>query len=111
VYPAGRNSDIRVAEATAARPARGHSRLMPRTRDEGRIAEAVRLAASGMTQAEVAGALGVSVRTLSRWPVQWPTGRPRLPDGQGSRWTRRRRGELSTVTGPDVEQDAGDRSR
>lgn len=63
---------------------------MPRKRDEGLVAQAVGLAASGKTRAEIAVALSVSERTVSNW-LRRPTGRPRLPEGQGSRWTLRRR--------------------
>lgn len=66
---------------------------MPRTRDEARVEQARVLASEGKTQAEVATELDMSLRTLQSWPVEWPRGqgRPRLPVGEGSRWTRRRR--------------------
>lgn len=63
---------------------------MPRTRDEARVGKARALASEGSTRAEIAAALGVSQRTVSRW-LHLPPGRPRLPAGEGSRWTRRRR--------------------
>ena len=67
---------------------------MPRTRDETLVHRAGVLASEGKTQAEVSAELGVSPRTLRSWGIAWApakTGRPRLPDGEGSRWTRRRR--------------------
>ncbi len=64
---------------------------MPRTRNEALVGQARALAAQGKNQTEVSEALGVPVRTLRTWPIEWPMGRPRLPEGEGSRWTRRRR--------------------
>lgn len=64
---------------------------MPRTRNEARVELARVLASQGKTQREAAAELGVGVRTLRTWGIDWAAGRPRLPDGEGSRWTRRRR--------------------
>lgn len=64
---------------------------MARTRDEARVEQARLLASQGKTQREVSAALGVPLRTLQSWPVQWLMGRPRVPDEQASARTRRRR--------------------
>jgi hypothetical protein len=64
---------------------------MPRTRNEALAGQARALASSGKTQREVSAALGVPLRTLQSWPVQWPQGRPRVSDGQASARTLRRR--------------------
>lgn len=64
---------------------------MPRKRDEALAVKARALASQGKTQAEVSAELGVPARTLRTWGIDWAAGRPRLPDGEGSRWTRRRR--------------------
>lgn len=65
---------------------------MPRTRNEALVERARMLAAEGKTQAEVGAELGVPVRTLRTWPVEWPRpGRPRVSDEQASARTARRR--------------------
>jgi transposase-like protein len=64
---------------------------MARKRDESRVADAARLAASGKTQAEVAAEVGVTTRQLRRWGIEWPIGRPQVPQGQASARTARRR--------------------
>lgn len=79
---------------------------MPRTRDEALVERARALAAAGATQAAAAAELEVSPRTLRSWGIEWPankTGRPRLPEGEGSRVTRWRRKvarEAGEVPGP-----------
>jgi transposase-like protein len=66
---------------------------MPRTRDEARVEAARVLASQGKTQAQVAAELGVSVRTLRTWGIEWPApgGRPRVSDESASVRTERRR--------------------
>ena len=79
---------------------------MPRTRDEELVERARALAAGGRTQAEVSAALGVPRRTLRSWGIEWPankTGRPRLPDGEGSRVTRWRRGREAAGGAPEAD--------
>jgi transposase len=64
---------------------------MPRTRNEALVDQARALASQGKTQREAAEALGVTVRTLQRWGIGWPAGRPRVSDGEASARTGRRR--------------------
>lgn len=64
---------------------------MSRTRNEARVEQARALASQGKTQAEVSAELGVPVRTLKTWGIEWPMGRPRVADEQASPRTRRRR--------------------
>lgn len=64
---------------------------MPRKRDEALIGQARVLASEGMTVTGIAAILGVNRRTVQRWGITAPAGRPRLPEGQGSARTRRRR--------------------
>jgi len=64
---------------------------MPRTRDESRVQAARLLASQGMTQQEVSAELGVPLRTLRTWGIEWPMGRPPVADDDASARTRRRR--------------------
>jgi transposase-like protein len=64
---------------------------VPRTRGEARVEQARVLASQGRTQAEVAAEIGVDARTLRRWGIAWPMGRPEVAEGQASPRTRRRR--------------------
>ena len=64
---------------------------MPRKRSEALAAKARALASEGKTQAEVSALLGVPVRTLRTWGIDWPAGRPRVSDERASGRTRRRR--------------------
>jgi hypothetical protein len=68
-----------------------------RTRNEALVEQARILASLGKTQREVSAELGVKLRTLQSWPVDWPMGRPRVGDEQASaRTARRRRQEKGT---------------
>lgn len=64
---------------------------MPRTRNEALVEQAKDLAAQGKTQAQVSAELGVAVRTLKTWGIEWPAGRPRVADDVASPRTARRR--------------------
>lgn len=66
---------------------------MARKRNEARVEAARVLASEGKTQAQVAAGLGVSVRTLRTWGIEWPAagGRPRVSDEGASARTERRR--------------------
>jgi transposase len=64
---------------------------MARARDESRVERARLLAAGGKTVTEIAAELGVDRRTVQRWGVSAPTGRPRVSDGEASARTMRRR--------------------
>lgn len=64
---------------------------MPRTRNEALVAQARALAAEGKTVTEIAHAVGRDRRTVQRWGITAPAGRPKVADGQASERTARRR--------------------
>lgn len=64
---------------------------MSRTRNEARVEQARALASKGKTVTEIAAALGVSRKTVQRWGITAPPGRPRVADDAASARTERRR--------------------
>jgi transposase len=64
---------------------------MPRTRNMVLVEQARTMAAEGKTQREAAEALGVPLRTIQSWPVDWPMGRPKVTEEAASERTLRRR--------------------
>lgn len=80
------------ADNTRDRVERGRKGGGRRAPDEARVGEAATLASQGKSVTEIAELLGISRRTIQRWGIGSPiAGRPRLPEGEGSRWTQRRR--------------------
>lgn len=64
---------------------------MPRARNEARAALVRALASEGMSPQAISEQEGIPLRTVQRdLEGTRPEGRPRLPDGEGSRWTRQR---------------------